>query len=53
VLAVVLALLLLLTTLTDIAIPSVCQILTPDDWFAWWFYDCGKDAGGGGGGGAS
>jgi hypothetical protein len=29
-----------------------CALLTPDDWFLWWWYECGKDGAGGGAGGA-
>lgn len=32
---------------------SPCAGLTPDNWFLWWFYECGKDAAGGGGSGAA
>lgn len=40
-------------TVMSEAVPSVCMLLTPDDWFLWWLYGCEKEAGGGGGGGAS
>lgn len=36
-----------------IVVPSQCANLTPENWFLWWLYDCGRDTAGGGGGGAS
>ena len=32
--------------------PSVCESLTPDNWFLWWWHGCGGDSAGGGGSGA-
>lgn len=34
-----------------ILVPSECSSITPDNWFLWWWRECGKDTAGGGGSG--